>query len=97
MNPFAKHLLSQPLTWARSAGGAVRENLVCLTMVMVIGSGWLMAWCKSVDLSERQLVFPALRKDELTALVRNHGGTRMAVEVSEVSSTTYQSDAESTE
>ena len=95
MNPFANHLPSLPLTWARSAGGAMRENLVYLTMVMVIGSGWLMAWCKSVDLSERQLVFPALRKDEITALVRNHGGTQMGVEISEVSSTMYQSDAES--
>lgn len=94
MNPLAKHLLSLPLTWAGLAGGAVRANLVYLTMLIVISSGWLMAWCKSVDVSERQLIFPALRKDEMKEILRTHDRSGWAVKNPEISSSSSQTDVD---
>lgn len=101
MSRIAKPLIRLPLNATGFLGRAVRENMVYLTMVVVIGSGWIMAWCKSVDMSERQLVFPALRKDEIARFEQGHDRTGdrrgLVTQNSELTSTMNENDNEAAE
>lgn len=70
MHQRAKRLMMLPTALLRWGGDTLREHFVHLTIGLVIGTGWVSAWCRSVEPSYRRTLFPALRQEELDAFIR---------------------------
>ena len=88
MNAIAKQLRAIPVICLRRAGGAVREHLVHLTMIAVIGSSWLIAGSQSVGTGSHRVVFPPLDGGELAQLLKERESNKMILQ--SISSTSYE-------